>query len=110
MCIRDRSVLNGLEKRGDKKKAEKLSKQIAKMEKRMKPLFDLQRQEDIKNPPEQDQRKLVVDTYLRTLSRIPTEDEVERCMTYINESSDEARGVKDLLWALINTKEFIVNH
>ena len=29
---------------------------------------------------------------------------------YIDESEDTIEGVRGLLWALLNTKEFIVNH
>ena len=53
---------------------------------------------------------LVNDAYLRTLSRYPGEAELERSVAYINEADDTVDGVRDLLWALINTKEFVVNH
>ena len=48
--------------------------------------------------------------YLRTLSRHPTDEELARCQTYIRESEDTLNGVRGVLWALLNTKEFIVNH
>lgn len=52
----------------------------------------------------------VRDTYLRTLSRQPKPDEFEKAVAYVQGSDDQLNGVRDLLWALINTKEFIVNH
>jgi hypothetical protein len=55
-------------------------------------------------------KQLVVQSYLRTLSRLPNDQEMERSLAYIDQSEDPVDGVRDLLWALINTKEFIVNH
>ena len=54
--------------------------------------------------------KIVRGAYLRTLSRYPTEQELERSVKYLGESADLAKGAKDLLWVLLNTKEFILNH
>lgn len=53
---------------------------------------------------------LINQAYLRTLSRYPTKDEIARSTSYIQEADDTVNGVRDLTWALINTKEFIVNH
>jgi hypothetical protein len=49
-------------------------------------------------------------TYLRTLSREPKTEELERSLAYVQASDDQLNGIRDVLWALINTKEFIVNH
>lgn len=54
--------------------------------------------------------KIVKEAYLRTLSRYPTEQELQRSLRYLGESTDLAEGTKDLLWVLLNTKEFILNH
>jgi len=54
--------------------------------------------------------KIVEEAYLRTLSRYPTEQEQQRSIKYLGESTDLAKGAKDLLWVLLNTKEFILNH
>ncbi len=59
-------------------------------------------QEDLKN--------LVEQAYLRTLSRYPDTDEVEISVDYIEQSETPADGVASLLWALVNTKEFIITH
>lgn len=56
-------------------------------------------------PPEE----LIRQAYLRTLSRLPAEQEQALAMQYVTESESAAAGMKDLLWALLNTKEFIVN-
>ena len=53
---------------------------------------------------------LIAQAYLRTVSRQPTSDEVARARQYIAESRNTAEGVRDLLWALLNSNEFLVNH
>ena len=54
--------------------------------------------------------EVINDAYLRTVSRFPTADELQTAQTYIADSSDPIGGVRDVLWALMNTREFIVNH
>jgi hypothetical protein len=53
---------------------------------------------------------LVEEAYLRTLSRFPDKDETAISVAFINESETPAEGVQSLLWALVNTKEFIITH
>ena len=57
-----------------------------------------------------DTAPVVRDVYLRTLSRLPSSEELERAKKYIVESPSVGEGIRDLLWATLNTKEFIVNH
>lgn len=54
--------------------------------------------------------ELVRQAYLRTMSRYPTESELSGSQQYLASSPDRGKGLRDLLWALVNTKEFIVNH
>ena len=56
------------------------------------------------------QEAIVREAYLRTLARKPTEAEAEFARQYLAGSADGAKGLRDLLWALLNTKEFITNH
>jgi hypothetical protein len=53
---------------------------------------------------------LVEEAYLRTLSRYPDADESKIALQFIEESEATAEGVQSLLWALVNTKEFIITH
>lgn len=53
---------------------------------------------------------LVNQAYLRTLSRYPTTEEMGRCQQFLASSPNPVEGAKGLLWTLVNTKEFIVNH
>lgn len=54
--------------------------------------------------------EIVTEAYLRTLSRYPDPEETEISVSYIRESEKPAEGIESLLWALINTKEFIITH
>jgi len=54
--------------------------------------------------------RIVRQAYLRTLSRPPTEAEASRATSYFSETASVREAARDLLWALLNTKEFVVNH
>ncbi|WP_435010178.1 DUF1549 and DUF1553 domain-containing protein [Tundrisphaera lichenicola] len=56
-----------------------------------------------------DRESIVREAYLRTLSRRPLEAEAKAAIRYLTDS-DGSDGMRDLLWALLNTKEFITNH
>jgi flagellar biosynthesis GTPase FlhF len=57
-----------------------------------------------------DTDELVREMYLRTLSRMPTDQEMSRNREFLTTARDPVSGIRDVLWALMNTKEFIVNH
>jgi hypothetical protein len=57
-----------------------------------------------------DVQHLVEQAYLRTVSRYPDASEMKRSLEFIDSSGDTVSGLKGLLWALVNTKEFILNH
>ncbi len=72
---------------------------------------DLQSVDSISESPEQRTIDSVVnDVYLRTLSRFPDSEETEIATTFIEDSKTTADGIQSLLWALVNTKEFILTH
>lgn len=48
-------------------------------------------------------------TWLRTVSREPTVAEVARARKHFAQTESLAEGTRDLLWALLNTKEFVLN-
>ena len=58
----------------------------------------------------EDEVKIVEEVYLRTLSRKPTQGELERSKKAIAMAENPTNGISDVLWALINSKEFILNH
>ena len=55
-------------------------------------------------------KHIVKNAYLRTLSRYPDESESQTALSHINRADDIEAGIRDLMWALLNTKEFVVNH
>jgi hypothetical protein len=61
-------------------------------------------------PKPEDVAGIVRQAYLRTLSRPPTEAEASRASAYFRETTSVREAARDLLWALLNTKEFLVNH
>lgn len=54
--------------------------------------------------------RLITETFLRVLGRIPDEREFQSAIQDVNKMEDPVDGIKELLWALLNTKEFMVNH
>lgn len=54
--------------------------------------------------------QVVEQAYLRTLSRYPEQEETAIALNYINESESATQGLEGLMWALVNTKEFIISH
>lgn len=54
--------------------------------------------------------QLISDAYLRTLSRTPSADELQTAQAYVAEAKTPMEGLQSVMWALLNTKEFIVNH
>ena len=55
-------------------------------------------------------RDILDSAYLRTLVRRPTDREIDRSIAYLKESPTAKDGIRDILWALLNTKEFALNH
>jgi len=64
----------------------------------------------VRLPGDDEVAAIVRRAYLRTLSRPPSDGESARAMAYVAESASVREGARDLLWALLNTKEFLVNH
>ncbi len=48
--------------------------------------------------------------YLRTLSRQPNARELDRVVSFLRSEDHPTVAVEGLMWSLINTKEFILNH
>ena len=54
--------------------------------------------------------EIVTELYLATYSRPPTPEEAKRAESLIAQSPSQKEGCEDLLWALLNSKEFLFNH
>lgn len=57
-----------------------------------------------------DDPKLVEELYLLVLSRLPTAAEQERAAAYVRAAPSRVEAFEDLLWSLLNQREFLVNH
>ncbi|HEY1064811.1 MAG TPA: hypothetical protein VGE52_01820, partial [Pirellulales bacterium] len=64
----------------------------------------------VRGPTHADRLAIIRDAYLRTLSREPRSEEIAESEKYLVAAESITDGARDLLWALVNTKEFIVNH
>lgn len=62
--------------------------------------------------PEKPTNEVVEELFLRTFSRLPQPEELQEAITQIeNDKSPNRRLVlEDLLWTLMNSKEFLFNH
>ncbi len=52
----------------------------------------------------------VREIYLRVYSREPLADEAAVALGHLSKAKDEKLAYEDILWALVNTKEFLFNH
>lgn len=48
--------------------------------------------------------------FLATLSRLPTQQELSFCQTKLAPAGENAKNFADILWALLNSGEFALNH
>lgn len=62
----------------------------------------------LKTVPGDDKR--IEEIYLATLSRLPSEAEQKACLKYLKESPSPAKGLQGVLWSLLNTREFLLQH
>jgi hypothetical protein len=55
-------------------------------------------------------KEKIEELYLASVSRPPTEEELAKTTQYVESSEDQRRAVEDVLWTLLNTREFMFNH
>ena len=59
---------------------------------------------------EQQQIDWIEEAWLRTYGRLPIDQERQRALTHLKNAKTPGEGLEDLLWSLLNTKEFLLNH
>jgi hypothetical protein len=59
-----------------------------------------------KTPPE----KAIEELYLAAFARYPKEEDLRIAREHLARQKDQRRGLEDLVWALLNTQEFMFNH
>ncbi len=112
-----------LRRNGKGKEAKKLVAEVAELRRELAESERASRRKDRKEDPEEsiDEAKRPADVstnpaelvelaYLRTLSRLPSDGEIQDALAYVSSAESKHEGLRDLLWALLNTKEFVVNH
>jgi len=52
----------------------------------------------------------IIELYMSTLSRPPRPEEVAKSQMWVKSAPTEREGLQDLLWVLLNTREFVFNH
>ena len=57
-----------------------------------------------------DDGKRIDEIFLVTLCRPPTEDERQACAKYVRESATPTEGLRGVMWSLLNTREFLLQH
>lgn len=53
---------------------------------------------------------VINDLYLSAFSRLPSPSEKTRLLDFVNKTEDKKLGLEDVLWALVNSREFMFNH
>lgn len=48
--------------------------------------------------------------YFRTLSRAPDAQELKTCQAFVQASANVSEGLRGVMWVLVNSKEFCLNH
>ncbi|HVX12691.1 MAG TPA: DUF1549 and DUF1553 domain-containing protein [Pirellulales bacterium] len=59
-----------------------------------------------KKPP----AEIVDELYLGTFSRFPSDAERAKALSFVSSEADPRPALEDLLWTLVNSKEFVFNH
>jgi hypothetical protein len=57
-----------------------------------------------------DNAKRVEELFLSALGRPPTADEKEACLNYVRVAESPQKGFRGVLWSLLNTREFLLQH
>jgi hypothetical protein len=103
--------LRKLKRSGNQRSAAPLEKQVATLKAQIRNI-----EKQLETPPVDasvvsgSTEAVIRQAYLRTLSRLPSEEELAKSLAYVDDAENPVDGVRDVLWALLNTKEFILNH
>jgi len=55
----------------------------------------------------EDDEQVTVELYLRCMARQPGDDELRECLAHVRRTRDRAEAFEDILWALVNSTEFL---
>ena len=57
-----------------------------------------------------DRQPAIEELYLAAYSRLPTQQERQFALDYLQRQPDLRRGMEDLVWSIMNSREFMFNH
>ena len=57
-----------------------------------------------------DDKQLVGELYLSAVARYPSATETDKALDHVARSSDRKAGFEDVMWSLVNLREFVFNH
>ncbi len=99
------------DKGADKKKLAELKERMAQAERRLQAMQPaVEAAAGGKQMSDEELTKVVQSAFLRSVSREPNPEEISRSLAFIRNSKTPAEGIEGVMWALINTKEFSLNH
>ena len=52
----------------------------------------------------------IIELYLTAYSRMPTASETSKTIEFIQAQEDKRKALEDVLWTILNSKEFMFNH
>jgi hypothetical protein len=52
----------------------------------------------------------VEEVFLSTVGRLPSDTEREACLKYMKAAETPAKGLQGVMWSLLNTREFLLQH
>ena len=55
-------------------------------------------------------QEIIEEMYIRCFTRKPTEEEMTQFNQILSENQDAKHVLEDILWALLNSQEFVFNH
>ena len=56
------------------------------------------------------EKAILEEMFLATFARTPTEKELKQALAYLEKAPTHQEGFEDLMWAMLNTREFLFNH
>jgi hypothetical protein len=55
-------------------------------------------------------KEMVTELFVVAYSRPPTSAELNRALAYVDGAKDKQKAIEDVLWVILNSKEFMFNH
>lgn len=52
----------------------------------------------------------IEEIFLTTLCRLPRDAEMQACRKYVQDSTSQVEGLRGVMWSLLNTREFLLQH